>query len=54
MSVQGTTLGPWFLCQAHTEVQTDTHAGIHAFTHVHTCIHTHTCVCTSSSLPSSG
>ena len=41
MSVQGTALGPWVLCQTHTEVQTDRHAGIHAFTHRHTCIPPH-------------
>lgn len=39
--MQGTTLGPWFLCQIHTEVQADTRAGTHAFTHMYTCIHTH-------------
>ena len=45
MSVQGTALGPWVLCQTHTEVQTDIRTGIHAFTHMHMCIHTHIHVC---------
>ena len=45
MSVQGTALGPWVLCQTHTEVQTDTqaymhsHIGIHAFLHTYMYVH---------------